>query len=103
MRRPKVLYTKLARWGYTKNIKRHQATAILGEKSSREIAGKGYDFAVQGRPVDLGRVQRNGKRAGLLQLVQGRGHAAALHPPTPSGQGTVECRTPPPALSLALP
>ncbi|KAK3686163.1 hypothetical protein B0T22DRAFT_492951 [Podospora appendiculata] len=99
---PKILKTKLARWGYAKNIKRSQAAAILGEKSNRDLSCKGYEFTIQRRPVDLRRVERHALRAGLLRRERGS-RSTSTSQPQPDDRGTVACRTPPPQLPQALP
>src|SRR4051794_16754010 len=95
--RPKILKTKLSKWGYTKNIKRNEALEVLREKSNREAIGKDYEFTVRRRPVDLEKIQRHGKRAGFQHLQLD----TLWNSQNPNR--AVVCRTPPPALPTALP
>jgi hypothetical protein len=62
-----VLKTKLGQWGYTKNVKRCEVVQILRERARRQpaIIVNGYAFTGRQRPVNLGKIERHRKRAGL--------------------------------------
>lgn len=92
--RLKVLKTKLAQWGYTKNVKRCEVVQVLREKARRRSAGieEDYTFTLQQRPVDLKKIERHRQRAGLPDIQQ------------PENITTeIAWRTPPPSPPTSLP
>jgi hypothetical protein len=94
-----VLKTKLGQWGYTKNVKRCEVVQILRERAHRqpEIRVNGYTFTGRQRPVDLGKIERHRKRAGLPDQQQ------SLLDPALSSTTDIACQTLPPSLPTSRP
>lgn len=100
--RPKPLKTKLGKWGYSKNLKRGDALQIIQTKARREAQGKQSAVFLRGRVVDIDKVARHAKRAGLLHPQQ---QQTALPDESRALVATrdVVCITPPPSLPGSLP
>ncbi|KAK3937039.1 hypothetical protein QBC46DRAFT_417323 [Diplogelasinospora grovesii] len=104
--KPRTLRHKLCQWGYMKNLKRAEVVEILRQVSSRDSAGKDSVVTLRQRPVDLERVRRHEKRAGLQRPMHAARGLSLSQPVTQPGDAAgavVVCRTPPPALPRSLP
>ncbi|PVH89553.1 hypothetical protein DL98DRAFT_647299 [Cadophora sp. DSE1049] len=77
---------RMKKWGLAKNIKEHEAIAILRIKSERDAAGKDTLIEKHNHTVEIGRCIRHTRRKGL-------GEAALSSASVPS---YISCRTPPP-------
>ncbi|KAH7346816.1 hypothetical protein BKA65DRAFT_537407 [Rhexocercosporidium sp. MPI-PUGE-AT-0058] len=77
---------RMKKWGVTKNIKEHEAVAVLQIKSGRDAEGKKTLIGKNEQVMELERFIRHAKRKGLQ--IEGQ--------PPASIPSYISCRTPPP-------
>ncbi|KAI1381157.1 Clr5 domain-containing protein [Hypoxylon crocopeplum] len=87
---------RIKTWGFDKKLKEHEVLEILHQKSERDSAGKTSKLLIRGRNVDFERIRRYMEtKPDLLSKLEG------VYEQKPSG--VVVCRTPSPAVPIALP
>ncbi|KAH7419376.1 hypothetical protein BKA64DRAFT_737571 [Cadophora sp. MPI-SDFR-AT-0126] len=77
---------RMKKWGLAKNIKEHEAIAILRIKSERDAQGKTTSIKMYNQTVDLDRFLRHAKRK-RLQSFEGEVESLPSY---------ISCKTPPP-------
>ncbi|PVH74616.1 hypothetical protein DL98DRAFT_604071 [Cadophora sp. DSE1049] len=83
---PRMYKDRITRWGLAKNIKKHEAAALLRLKSERDAMGKQTSIELHDRPLGMGRLLRHTKGKGLENTC----HTVSSIP------SYVRCKTPPP-------